>query len=116
MSVLLVMLLLGVVQVAVFFYARNVAAASAADGARFASAEGLDPRAGGLRAEQLISERLDDSDAAGITCTGALGKDVESGLRLATVECRGQLHLLFLPIPVPPTIDVRSSALQERAP
>jgi hypothetical protein len=44
MSVLLVMLLFAVLQVAVYFYARNVVAASAADAARYAAAEGVDPR------------------------------------------------------------------------
>ena len=50
MSVLLLMLLFGVLQVAVYFYARNVAAASAADAARYAAAEGIDPAAGAARA------------------------------------------------------------------
>ena len=69
MSVLLLFLLFAVLQVAVFFYARNVAAASAADAARFAAAEGVDPRSGAARASGLIREGLDDADASGIHCT-----------------------------------------------
>ena len=48
-SVLLVLLLFGVLQVGVYFYARNIVAASAADAARYAAAAGVDPDAGAGR-------------------------------------------------------------------
>jgi hypothetical protein len=59
---------------------------------------------------------LDEVDAAGIRCTGAPGKDAASGLAVSTVHCRGRIRLLFLPLEMPLTIDVRSSVLQERQP
>ena len=54
MSVLLVFLLFAVLQVAVYFYARNIVAASAADAARYAANAGVDPASGGPRADALI--------------------------------------------------------------
>ena len=116
MSILLVMLLLGVLQTAVYFYARNVSAAAAADAARYAAAEGVATRAGGPRAEQLIRAGLDDADASGIQCTGSTGRDAASGLPTTTVRCTGRLRLLFLPLHAPLTISVTSSALKEGTP
>lgn len=116
MSLLLVLLLLGVLQTAIYFYARNVIAASAADAARYAAAEGIDPAAGGPRAEQLIRAGLDDADAAAIHCAGRPGYDRSSGLATATVQCSGRLHLLFLPLHMPLTVDVTSSVLKESPP
>lgn len=116
MSLLLVLLLLGVLQTAVYFYARNVVAASAADAARYAAAAGVDPAAGGAHAHDLIRAGLADGDAASIHCTGGAGVDRTSGLTTASVRCTGRLRLLFLPLHVPLTIDVTASALKEREP
>lgn len=112
-SVLLVMLLLGVLQTAIYFYARNVTAASAADAARYAAAEGVAANSGGPRAERLIHAGLDDADAAAIHCTGAAGVDRASGLATTTVHCAGRLRLLFLPLHLPLAVEVTSSALRE---
>jgi len=113
MSVLLVMLLLAVLQVALYFYARNVAAASAADAARYTAAENVDPRAGAARAEELIerSTRLVD-----VHCTSGAGRDHASGLLTSTVHCVGRVRALFLKFDLPLTIDVRASALKEHVP
>jgi Flp pilus assembly protein TadG len=116
LSVLLVMLLLGVLQTAVYFYARNVAAAAAADAARYAAAEGVAADEGGRRAEQLIRAGLDDADASGLHCAGTAGRDAASRLPTSTVHCTGRLRLLFLPLHLPLTIDVTSSALKEVRP
>jgi Flp pilus assembly protein TadG len=116
MSVLLVLLLLGVLQTAVYFYARNVVAASAADAARYAAAAGVDPAAGGRRAEDLIRSSLGGDRAASIQCTGAASVDRTSGLPTTTVRCAGRLRLFFLPLHLPLTIDVASSALKEQQP
>jgi Flp pilus assembly protein TadG len=116
MSVLLIVLLFGVLQVAMFFYARNVVAASAADAARYAAAETIDPRAGGPRAEQLLRRGMRALDASRIRCAGAPGRDAASGLATITVHCTGRVRGLFLPFDLPLTIDVRASALKERVP
>jgi hypothetical protein len=113
MSALLVMLLLAVLQVALYFYARNIVAASAADGARYAAAEGADPRLGAPRAEQLVarSTRLVD-----VHCTSGLGRDAGSGLVTSVVHCTGQVRVLFLPLEFPLTFDLRAAVLKESTP
>jgi Flp pilus assembly protein TadG len=112
-SVLLVLLLFGVLQVGVYFYARNIVAASAADAARYAAAAGTDPSAGGPRAEQLIEDGLSSSD---ITCTSGPGLDARSQLPVTTVHCTGRVKAFFVPIDIPLTVDLTSSALREQAP
>ncbi|WP_375482364.1 TadE/TadG family type IV pilus assembly protein [uncultured Jatrophihabitans sp.] len=113
MSILLLLLLFAVLQAAVYFYARNVAAASAADAARYAAAEGVSPRSGATRAEQLVGQGLDAKDARAIHCTSGPGRDQRSGLVVTTVHCRGRVRLFFTPLGLPLTVDVRSSVLRE---
>jgi Flp pilus assembly protein TadG len=115
-SMLLIALLFGVLQVAIYFYARNVAAASAADAARYVAAENIDVRAGETRAAELIRHGLDAADASELHCTGTAGRDRRSGLATVTVRCRGRVRLLFSPLRLPLTIDVTSSALKEGVP
>lgn len=116
MSVLLVFLLFGVLQVAVYCYARNIVAASAADAARYVANAGVDSTAGGPRAGESIRTGLGAGEAARIPCRAATTTDPDSGLALATVRCRGRLRLTFLPLDLPLWIDVTSSSLKEGAP
>jgi Flp pilus assembly protein TadG len=116
MSVLLVFLLFAVLQVAVYFYARNIVAASAADAARYAANAGIDATAAGPRARDLIRNGLGSGDAARIPCRGRVTTDPASGLAVASVHCRGRLKLTFLPLDLPLWIDVTSSSLKEGAP
>ncbi len=113
MSVLLIVLLFAVVQVAILVYARNVVAAAAADGARFAASAGMDARSGGDRAFELIRSGLSKGAADQIPCTGHPSTDLQSGLAVATVRCVGRLQMVLLPFQLPMTIDVTSSALKE---
>ena len=115
-STLLVFLLFAVLQVAIYFYARNVAAASAADAARYAAAEGVSSGAGGPRATLLVHQGLDEADATGIRCSSGPGRDAASGLAVTTVRCHGRIRLLFSPLKMPLTIDVTSSVLREKQP
>jgi Flp pilus assembly protein TadG len=115
-SVLLVLLLFAVLQLAVFFYARNIVAASAADAARYAAAAGVSPGAGSTRAEQLIAQALGAQGARSIHCTSGLGTDAQSRLPVTTVHCTGRVRAIFAPVDLPLTVDVRTSALQEQAP
>ncbi len=110
-SVLLVFLLFAVLQVAVFFYARNIVAASAADAARFAAAADVAPGAGKQRAEQLIADGL--GGRAAIICSSRQGVDADSALAVVTVHCTGHAPALFAPIEIPLTVDVTTSALKE---
>lgn len=116
MSVLLIFLLFAVLQVAVYFYARNVAAESAADAARYAAAAGVSPHAGVDRAESLLREGLDEQDASAIHCTASSGRDGRSGLPTTTVQCAGHLRLFFTALRGPLPIHVQSTVLKEHAP
>ena len=115
-SVLLVFLLMAVLQVAVYFYARTIVASSTAEAARYAAAKDIDATEGATRARELISRGLDSADARAIHCTSALGRDAASGLPVTTVRCRGHVRLLFLPVGVPLTIDESSTVLKEATP
>jgi Flp pilus assembly protein TadG len=112
-SVLLIFLLFAVFQVALYFYARNIVAASAADAARYAAAADVPAGAGGPRAEQLISQGLDRGDASAISCASGTGTDPDSGLAVEIVRCTGRLHAAFTPLTVPLDLTITSSALKE---
>jgi Flp pilus assembly protein TadG len=113
-SVLLVLLLFGVLQVGVYFYARNIVAASAADAARYAAAAGVPPGSGAQRAERLIADGLGSVD--GLHCTNGPGVDPQSRLPVTTVHCTGRIRALLAPIELPLRIDSTSSALRETTP
>ena len=115
-SVLLIFLLFSVLQVAVFFYVRNIVAASAADGARFAAAAGVDYADGGLRATDLIGHGLAHGVARDVPCVGRPGEDPTSGVPLVVVRCAGHIQSVFLPIGSLLRIDITSSALKEGQP
>ena len=115
-STLLILLLFCVLQLGVFFYARNIVSASAADAARFAASYGASPSAGGPRAEELIAEGLGSDTASDIRCISRTGVDTGSGLATVTVHCHGRVQALLAPIDVPLTIDFTASALRETRP
>lgn len=112
-SVLLVMLLFAVLQVALLFYARNVIAASAADGARYAAASNMAPVAGGTRAEAEISQGLTSRLSHGVPCAGTISRDEQSGLATTMVRCTGRIRSVFLPFGEFVSIDVTARALTE---
>ncbi|MBV9821981.1 MAG: pilus assembly protein [Actinobacteria bacterium] len=98
MSVLLVMLLLAVLQVAALFYVRSVAAAAAADGARYAANAGVPAEAGGPRASALLSRALGAGMARRLPCRGGLIADAGTGLATAEVRCEGSIRPVLLPV------------------
>lgn len=110
---LLAMLLFAALQVGVYVYARTVVAAAASDGARYGGSEGIGPAAGAARADDVIAANLPAS--AHIVCSGSPDVDAASGLALATVQCRGRMRMLLVPLGIPVTIDVTASAVQEGA-
>src|SRR6476646_99308 len=115
-SVLLVLLLFAVLQIGVYFYARNIIAASAADAARYAAAADVAPAAGGQRARALIADALGSAQARAIRCTSTSGTDASSGLPVATVHCVGHVRTLGVAMDLPLRVDFTSSALQEQQP
>lgn len=116
MAVLLLLLLFGALQVAVYVYVRNVVQASAADGARLAASSGADIAGGGARASELIGAGLSRTAARRIACRGSRSRDTASGLATIAVRCRGRLSPVLLPLGVGLTIDVTGLSLQEQRP
>jgi hypothetical protein len=93
-GVLVVTLLLGVLQVAVYVHVRNVAVASAQEGARYAANADVPAEAGAARAVEVIARATSSRTAAGLSCTSA--EEVEgSGLRLVVVRCSGAVPSLL---------------------
>jgi Flp pilus assembly protein TadG len=112
-SVLLIFLLFAVLQVAVLFYARNIVAASAADGARYAASSNIDPQAGGSRATTEIDRALSSTVAQNVPCTGSAGVVAGTGLPTTVVRCQGSIKSIFLPLGAFVHIDVTARSLTE---
>jgi Flp pilus assembly protein TadG len=108
-SVLLVLLLLAVLQVAVYLYVRNIAAASAAEGARYGADADVPAEAGAARAQQFIARGAGERTAADLHCVGS-DADGPAGVRVSTVRCSGALPVFFAPLGkvLPLTVSARS--------
>jgi Flp pilus assembly protein TadG len=115
-SVLLLLALFAVLQVAVFFYVRNVVAASASAGARYGASLGASPASGAARASQLIGASLGGSVSSDIACSSGAARDPSSGLPVVQVRCSGPLQLTFLPLHSPLSVSVSALSLQETQP
>lgn len=112
-SILLIALLLAVVQVGLYLHVRNIVAASAAEGARFAANADVDnPAAGGPVAKQIIAGALSDRTANGMNCTGRYTTG-EAGIRLVAVHCTGRVPLIFSWLGSLPGLDVTAHAVKE---
>ncbi|MCW2704167.1 MAG: uncharacterized protein JWQ37_2162 [Blastococcus sp.] len=104
-SILIVMLLLAVLQVAVYVHVRNVVTASALDGARYAANADVDSAIGAERTVEVVAHATSVQTAEGLTCTSAEEID-RSGLTLVVVRCSGSVPALlaslgnFLPLEV----------------
>jgi hypothetical protein len=112
-SVLLLMLFFAVLQVAVLFYVRNIVAASAADGARYAASSNVAPGAGGTRATGEIRRALTGGVAHDVPCTGSIGTDAPTGLQTTVVRCQGSIGSIFLPLAALVHLDVTARSLTE---
>jgi Flp pilus assembly protein TadG len=97
-SIVLVMLLLGVLQVGVYLHVRNVVAASAAEGARYGANADVDPAAGGARAAEIISRSLGPRTAAEVPCAVPAAARASAGPALVVVTCQGALPVFFAPL------------------
>ena len=112
-SVLLVLLLFAVLQVALYFYVRTISAASAADGARYASVAGRPDSDGGHRAAQLLAQGASVGVARGISCQGVRDRDAASGYQVTSVRCHGHIRSVFAPLGGLIGIDVAAHSLKE---
>jgi Flp pilus assembly protein TadG len=93
-SILIVTLLLGVLQVAVYVHVRNVVTASAQAGARYAANADVDSAAGAPRTVEVVGRATSPQTARGLTCTSAEEVDA-SGLTLVVVRCAGAVPSLL---------------------
>lgn len=113
-SIMLVMLLLGVLQVAVYLHVRNVVAASAAEGARYGANADVDPAAGGPRASEIIARSLGSRTAGELPCNSTI-EPAAAGPALVAVTCRGALPVFFAPLGRLLSMDVTGRAVKEGA-
>lgn len=112
-SILLIALLMGVVQVGVYLHVRNVVAASAAEGARYAAnADVDDPAVGAQTAHRLIASALGSRVSKGISCVGRYEPGA-GGSTLVAVRCTGDVPLIFSWISGLPVLHVTARALKE---
>ncbi len=113
-TVLLLMLLFAVLQVAALYYVRSVVGASAADGARYAANADVGPADGARRASEQIGHGLGAAMASRLPCTGELLPDPASDLQIARVRCEGRIRSLLLPLGAFVRIRVTGQSFKDR--
>lgn len=111
-SILLIALLLGVVQVALYLHVRNVVEAGAAEGARYAANADRAATDGGPMTREIIAQALSPRIAAGMHCSGR-NEPGESGTVLVAVHCTGDVPLIFSWLGGLPVLDVTARAVKE---
>jgi Flp pilus assembly protein TadG len=111
-GVLVVVLLLGVLQVAVYVHVRNVVVASAQEGARYAANADVPTELGAARTVEVVGRATSPRTAAGLSCVSAQETDV-SGLTLVVVRCTGAVPSLFAALGDVLPIDVAGRAVAE---
>jgi Flp pilus assembly protein TadG len=93
-SVLILGLLLAVLQVAVYVHVRNVATASAQQGARYAANADVPSDAGAARTVEIVGQATSERTAQGLACTSGEEVEADSGLTLVVVRCAGSVPSL----------------------
>lgn len=108
---LVTLLFLAILQVAIDYHVRNVLAACAAEGARYAAnADVADPQAGADKANELIQRSLGGAFAH---ATAPVPQDEVAGAPVVTVTVTARLPLLAWFLPVGPTVRATGHALME---
>ena len=114
-SVLIVVLLLAVLQVAVYVHVRNVVTASAQEGARYAANADVDSALGAGRTVEVVAGATSDQTASGLSCTSAEETD-PSGLTLVVVRCTGAVPSLLSDLGNLLPLEVIGRAVKETTP
>jgi Flp pilus assembly protein TadG len=109
-STLLLFLFLGIVQVGLVLYIRNVLAANAAEGARHGANLDVDPADGGPYAQRLIAGTI--PGRSDTTCTGQQVGGPQ-GIPLVQVTCQVRVPLSLLPFGGGVTVTVTGHAVKE---
>lgn len=111
-TVPLVLLLLAVLQVAVYLHIRNVVVAGAAEGARQAAVADRSTSDGGPAAERVLAAGVPGRVADGIACT-ASEEAGAGGTVLVAVRCRGGVPAVLAAVGPRLPIDATARALKE---
>ncbi len=113
-SVLIVVLLLAVLQVAVYVHVRNVVTASAQEGARYAANADVDSALGAARTVEVVAGATSEQTAEGLACTSTEETD-PSGLTLVVVRCSGSVPSLLADLGNLLPLEVTGRAIKEAA-
>ena len=113
-SVLVVVLLLAVLQVAVYVHVRNVVTASAQEGARFAANADVPSSAGADRTVAVVARATSQQTADGLVCSSVEETD-PSGLTLVVVRCSGAVPPLLAGLGSLLPVEVTGRAVEEAA-
>jgi hypothetical protein len=113
-SVLLVFLLFGVLQVGALFFVRSIVGSAAAAGARYGATAGASSGEAGPHASDEIAKALGAGMTKHLECDGTEALDGASGLTTSRVHCHGRIRSIFLPTGAFTEIDVTASSLKER--
>lgn len=110
-SGLLLLLVVGVVQLALVLHTRNVLSADAAEGARHGANLGRPEASGGPYAQELLRRSVPGA-ARGITCTGR-PETGGGGVPQVAVTCAGSLRLVLVPLGPRLDMSVTGRAVKE---
>ncbi len=113
-SVLVVVLLLAVLQVAVYVHLRNVVTAGAQEGARYAANADVPTSAATGRTLTTVAQATSAGTAEGLVCTAAEEVDA-TGLVLVSVRCTGAVPTLLTGLGDLLPLDVTGRAVAEAA-
>ena len=110
---LLLLVVLGVVQLALVLHTRNVLSADAAEGARHAANLGRAETSGGPYAGELIRRSLPAASRT-VRCTGRY-ETGDGGVPLTAVTCAGSIRLVLVPLGPRLEMSVTGRAVKEPA-
>ena len=113
-SVLIVVLLLAVLQVAVYVHVRNVVTASAQAGARYAANADVDSAFGAPRTIEVVARATSPQTANGLACTSGEEADA-AGLTLVVVRCTGAVPSLLASLGALLPLQATGRAIKEQA-
>lgn len=105
---LLIVVFLGVIEIALLLHVRDVVTADAAEGARYEANAGAAQGSGAGRAQSLIDSTLASGTNRNLSCTSTRAPGV------VAVTCAGRVSLPFLPVAV--HLSQTAHALREQAP
>jgi Flp pilus assembly protein TadG len=108
---LVLLVVLGVLQLALVLHTRNVLSADAAEGARHAANLGRSESSGGAYASELVRRSVPGAGRS-ISCSGR-SETGTGGVPLASVTCSGRIRLVLIPLGTGLDVSVTGRAVKE---